>query len=224
MERWWFWGPDFIFGGWVLGWDREDRFLLVYDQIVEEALGDVVDAIGVAPVADVAIGAEGIDDDGLFGDAEGQGQEDVKMVGNAKLGGEGDAGYGAEYAAAQAFFNGAKHDALCGDAVVAAEVLSDALVAQDEDVGGGALARLGAGPVFQVASPTQVGEDNSVALRVSGEEVFEGLLVGPGGGVAGQVDQLAQGGEVDGLVFVEAAVAAVFMDQFSDVHGVPFCI
>jgi len=50
------------------GWTTDRRLAaLVNDDLVERALGHVVNVLGVPPVLDAAVGTYGVDDDRLFG-------------------------------------------------------------------------------------------------------------------------------------------------------------
>ena len=191
------------------------------DQIIQGALGNVVDASRIAVILDVAFGVHGFEAHDLFGDAQGQDKEDFIPGGDGEIGAQLLALDRADHAAAQAALDRAEEDGLGSDAVVAAGGLADGGVEEDDDVGGGALALDGTGPIVQVAGPGQAGKDERIGARVGGEDVAQRLAVGGGGGLAGQVDQLAQGFERHGLILVETAVGAVGEDKITKGHGEP---
>ena len=149
----------------------------------------MVDAVGVPPVPDAAVGAHLFQGHGFLGSAQGDYQEDLISWRDSQQLPQPVPLDGAEHAAAQPLGPGSQEDGLGRDAVVAAEVFGDFRVAQDDDIGGGVLACRRPRPVLQVAGPGQAGENGGVFLRLAGQEVFQGLEVGGGGAPAGQVDQ-----------------------------------
>ena len=105
-----------------------------------------------------------------------------------------------------------------GDAVVAAEVLGDCRISQDDDIGGGPLARRRPRPILQVTGPGQAGEDRGVFFRLADQEIFQGLQVGGRGAQTGQIDQSLEGFQGHRRLLMEAAIAAVSLNEFFD-HG-----
>ena len=122
------------------------------------------------------------------------------------------------------FFRRAEQDCLGGDAVIAAKILADAFVAENNDIGRGPLALLGSGPILQVPGPAEVIINGGVLFRRGRENVLERLQIGRRGGQPGQIDQLPQGGVVDFVVLVKTAVTAVLANQVFQFHDMTFLL
>ena len=173
----------------------------------------MVDAVLIAPVGGITVGADGLNDDLLLGFAEGDGEEYLVAFGYVEVFAEVVSLNGGQHTAAEAFVNGTEENTLGSDAVVNHEVLAYLGIPEDNDIGGGAFTFGGAGPVGKGGGPGKVLENQGVLCGVAGKDVLEGLAVGGGCRTPGEVNEFPEGFRVDGNLLVEAAVAPVLQYQ-----------
>ena len=170
----------------------------------------MVDAVFIAPVGGVTIGADGFKDYLFFGLAEGDGEENLIAFGDVQVFTQTVFLNGSEHTATEPLIYRTEENTLGGNAVVDEEVLAYFCVPEDNDIGGGALSCGGARPVGKGGSPPEVLEYGGVLLGFTGKDVFERLKVGAGCRTPCQVNEFPEGVKVNGNVLVKAAVTPVF--------------
>src|SRR5450759_718123 len=178
-----------------------------------------MDRLLVSPVFDVPSGSRGLKHDRLLRLPKCYHNQDLVLGWYGHCLAEFCLLDGTDDAPPQSCLCRAEQDALRGYPVVASEGLSDRLVAQDDDVCGWPFTFLRAWPVLEIASPRQVCEDERIHLRITGQDVLQGLPVGCGCREPRKVDEFLEGFKADRHVLVKPAVASVLEDQFSDHDG-----
>jgi len=178
----------------------------------------VVDAPGVAPVLDVAIGVDGIDHDSFLGFAKRQHLQDFVAFRDRQDFAQPVPLYGADDAAAEPAFDRAQKYVLHGEAMVHADVVvdRDRWVGQHDDIARRPLALHRAGPILQIAGPCQRGEDCRVRIAIGAEDVAQRLHVARRSGQPCKIDELAQGGNIDRHILVETPIAAILQHKVSE--------
>ena len=182
------------------------------EHVLQGTLGNVVRALGVAPVRDAVLLVHRVDHDPLGGLAHGQHELDRHPLG--KVEGLGELGTEAlDHAAAQADARGSEHHRLGGDARVDRADRRDGLGDADHDVSGRALGGLGTHPVPQPRRPRQGREGGVELIGLAHHTEAQLLHVVSVGGKAREVHQLRQGVAADGIGGIEPADAAGATDE-----------
>lgn len=181
-----------------------------------------MNALPIAPVFHVTIGAHRREAHLLHRFTQSQDQQDLEVLSYAHVSDEAFHVDVPDHTSAKPLLDGSEQDRLSGDAVVAAIGLGDAVVSQDDDVGGRPFPMDRAGPVRKVSRPTQVREDESVPFGIEGYNIFQGLQIGSGGREPGKVNQVHEQLFSDVIALIESPVAAAHFYEFPEHFSPPY--
>ena len=135
--------------------------------------------VSVAPISDIAISPDRLKDNFLFRLAQGHDQQYFVALGEIKGLLELLAIYSAQHATAEALFCGAQQDGLRGNPMIAAVGRGNLSIACDNNVCCGPLTFTRSGPLFEISRPGEAGKYGRVHFGVAGDDIFQGLPVGP---------------------------------------------